>query len=101
MDSSIRSTPNHYAVLGLSPDASSGEVEQAFHSRVREHLQHADLSDAPRRQKARQVSLAYETLRDPEKRRAYDASRGIRTDGDVLFHAARPAAGAERPMLFV
>jgi hypothetical protein len=59
--------PNHYELLGLTPAASGAEIAQAF---ARE------LGLLPMRPfgSLAQVSLAYETLRDPIKRVAYDAS---------------------------
>ena len=59
--------PNHYELLGLTPAASSAEIAQAF---ARE------LGMLPMRPfgSLAEVSLAYETLRDPIKRVAYDAS---------------------------
>jgi len=59
--------PNHYELLGLTPAASSAEIAQAFAK---------ELSLLPMRPfgSLAQVSLAYETLRDPIKRVAYDAS---------------------------
>ena len=59
--------PNHYELLGLTPAASSAEIAQAFAK---------ELGLLPMRPfgSLAQVSLAYETLRDPIKRVAYDAS---------------------------
>jgi len=59
--------PNHYELLGITPAANSAEIAQAFAK---------ELSLLPMRPfgSLAQVSLAYETLRDPIKRVAYDAS---------------------------
>ncbi|MBV9527959.1 TonB family protein [Sphingomonas sp.] len=99
MDSFESSQPDHYATLGLAPDATGKEVEEAFHARVRQHLQHANVAEKPIRERARQVGLAYETLRDPAKRRAYDEARAAAE--------AEPDAGTEpvarepqRPVMF-
>jgi TonB family protein len=99
MVSSADPQPDHYAALGLGPDATSRDIEEAFHARVREHLQQSNVSEAPLRQKARQVGQAYETLRDPERRRAYDESRIA--DAEAESHLGRGMDPAERPIMFV
>lgn len=71
--------PNHYELLRLSPSATSQEVADAFAREVS--------SFRPRPfGAAAEVCAAYATLRDPAKRRAYDASIGL--------HAAAVAAPA-------
>ncbi|HVF84054.1 MAG TPA: DnaJ domain-containing protein [Sphingomicrobium sp.] len=69
--------PDHYQTLGIGRGASGKEVEEAFKARVREHMQHPDVAEPALREQARAVNLAYESLRDPEQRRAYDASLGL------------------------
>jgi hypothetical protein len=68
MDSTVKSRPNHYAVLGIKPTATAEEVAQAF---IRQMF-----SPRPMVQVA-QIGAAYEVLRNPAKRRAYDASLGF------------------------
>src|SRR5688572_29913575 len=67
MVSTITSRPNHYEVLGLTPQATDEDIARAF---AREA---GPYRPRPLEELAR-ISLAYETLRDPAKRRAYDAS---------------------------
>lgn len=70
MASTTSARPNHYEMLGLSPTATDDEIQQAF---VREI--------SPFRPRAfgglAEVGIAYETLRDPARRRAYDESIGL------------------------
>jgi hypothetical protein len=61
---------NHYDVLGLEPGASSEEVTQAFARQLSPLRPHA-LGGIAR------ASIAYEVLRNPERRRAYDESLGL------------------------
>ena len=70
MDSAVRSRPNHYETLGLTPRASSDEIARAFAREV------SALRPRPFGGVAH-VSIAYETLRDPVKRQAYDAALGL------------------------
>ena len=68
MVSTVRPRPNHYELLGLAPSASSEEIAQAFARQVSISRPMAETA---------QMSIAYETLRNPAKRRAYDASLGF------------------------
>lgn len=70
MADTISKRRTHYEVLGLSPAATSEEIERAFvreFSVFRPHT-FGGIAD---------VSVAYETLRNPARRRAYDASLGL------------------------
>ena len=67
MDSTVRLRPSHYEVLGLAPTASSTEIGQAFAREI------GSLMPRPFGHLA-EVTVAYQTLRDPAKRSAYDAS---------------------------
>lgn len=66
----IRTQRNHYEVLGLSPSASKSEIDEAF---GRELL----LSRTRAFGALAEVSIAYEALRDPARRKAYDRSTGV------------------------
>lgn len=70
MVSSVKSRPNHYQTLGLEPLASADEISDAFARKM--SLFQADPLGA-----AAQICIAYETLRDPIKRREHDRLLGI------------------------
>ena len=65
MDSTVKSRPNHYELLGLSPTATLDELDRAFARELRLPRAFGSLAE---------FTIAYETLRDPAKRKAYDAS---------------------------
>lgn len=71
MASSVKSLSNHYEVLGLSPTASQDEINQAF-------AKNMGMFGARPFAEAAKVSLAFEVLRDPAKRREYDRSIGLK-----------------------
>jgi len=73
MATEVKSRPNHYEVLGLTPGASNAEIGEAFAREIILSRMRAFGGTA-------QVSIAYEALRDPAKRKAYDESIGIRRE---------------------
>lgn len=70
MESSAKSRSNHYQTLGVAPAASNAEIQDAFKAKV--SLFRTDPLGS-----AAQICIAYETLRDPIKRREYDRSLGL------------------------
>ncbi|CAL9639636.1 J domain-containing protein [Streptomyces sp. enrichment culture] len=63
--------PDLYAVLGVAPSATGAALTSAFRARVRE-LRPDTRVDAVTAQRFCEVRSAYETLRDPVRRAAYD-----------------------------
>jgi len=62
---------DYYAALGVPRDADLGVIKKAYRKLAREH--HPDMSKAPGAEaRFKEVAEAYATLKDPEKRAAYD-----------------------------
>ena len=62
---------DYYRILGVSRDADDDAIKQAYRKLARKY--HPDVNeDADAEDKFKQAREAYEVLRDPEKRRAYD-----------------------------
>jgi hypothetical protein len=70
MVSTVKSRPNHYEVLGLAPTASQEEIAAAF-------ARSMSMFEARPVAVAAHIGVAFEVLRDPVKRRAYDRSLGL------------------------
>lgn len=62
---------DYYAVLGVARDASADDIKKAYRKLARKF--HPDVStETGAEERFKEVSEAYETLHDPEKRAAYD-----------------------------
>ncbi len=68
---------DYYAVLNVPPAASQDEIRASYRKLARRwHPDHSREAEAPVR--FRLIQEAWETLRDPSRRRAYDESRVFR-----------------------
>ncbi|MET9831378.1 J domain-containing protein [Streptomyces sp. NPDC006385] len=82
---------DHYAVLGVPRSASAQQVTSAYRRLVRSLHPDARPGGPAAAEDLADVLAAYDTLRDPERRAAYDAGRGSPT-------ASTSAAGRPVPV---
>jgi len=77
---------DYYGLLGVSRKASDAEIKRAYRKLAREL--HPDINpDEAAQAKFKEISVAYEVLSDPEKRRIVDLG------GDPLENAATAGGG--------
>ncbi|MBW0145249.1 J domain-containing protein [Sphingomicrobium clamense] len=69
--------PDHYAALGLDPDASKRDIRRAYRRLMREH--HPDTHPGDGGARAREINAAHDILSDPLRRRDYDRLRAAAT----------------------
>jgi molecular chaperone DnaJ len=65
-------TVDFYAVLGVARDAEEGEIKKAYRKLAMEHHPDRNNGDKAAEEKFKEITEAYEVLRDPDKRAAYD-----------------------------
>ena len=73
---------DYYDVLGVSPGAGAAEIKRAYRQLARRY--HPDISGDDRGAAFLEVARAYEVLRDPDRRRSYDAGLMSRGRADWL-----------------
>ncbi|MFP4204955.1 MAG: DnaJ C-terminal domain-containing protein [Spirochaetaceae bacterium] len=81
---------DYYETLGVDRSASQEQIQEAYRKLARKY--HPDVNkSADAEQKFKEINEAYEVLKDPEKRKKYDALGSNYSEGDEF----RPPPGWE------
>src|SRR5204863_3698948 len=70
-----------YALLGLSPAASAAEIKRAYRRLARRYHPGINPGDRAAETLYGRIAEAYETLVDPDRRRAYDSAGSTAPEG--------------------
>ena len=75
---------DYYKIMNLPRSASAEEIKRAYRKLAKKY--HPDVSKEPKaEEKFKELGEAYEVLRDPEKRAAYDRFPRVTDTGSVLL----------------
>jgi molecular chaperone DnaJ len=66
---------DHYKALGVDKKASPEEIKKAYRKLARQYHPDRNPDDAKSEARFKEISQAYDTLSDPEKRKAYDRAQ--------------------------
>ncbi|MHB1486673.1 MAG: molecular chaperone DnaJ [Acidimicrobiales bacterium] len=84
---------DYYQVLGVGSNATEDEIKKAYRRLAREHHPDTNGGDPSSEERFKEITIAYETLKDPERRHRYDvfgpdAARGAGpSDAGTVFGA--------------
>jgi len=81
---------DYYSTLGVDRNASSDDIKKAYRKLAIKYHPDKNGGDKESERKFREVSEAYETLSDPEKKRKYDNPDPFRGQGWNPFQGTNP-----------
>ncbi|MBL0717980.1 MAG: molecular chaperone DnaJ [Alphaproteobacteria bacterium] len=65
-------TTDYYSTLGISKNATTAEIKKAYHKQVKENHPDKNKGDVKSEEKFKKINEAYQTLKDDNKKSAYD-----------------------------
>lgn len=71
---------NYYAVLGVSKTSTEKEIQKAYHELAKKYHPDANPDNENAEEKFKEISAAYDVLRDPAKRKKYDSLNEPKVD---------------------
>jgi hypothetical protein len=97
MVTSVTAKSNHYETLGLPSTATTEEISRAYAAQMTTFRLRPDNA----LMRLAMLSTAYETLRDPAKRRTYDSSLGLNKPPVVRLPVVDEPVGSQQSEPFI
>jgi molecular chaperone DnaJ len=76
---------DYYALLGVKKDAPEAEIKKAYRKLAQRYHPDANPGDSSAEERFKEISQAYEVLKDEKKRKQYDQMREMLESGFVGF----------------
>src|SRR6185503_17027621 len=77
---------DYYEVLGVAREASEGDLKKAYRQLAMQHHPDRNNGDPAAEETFKEITEAYEVLRDPEKRQRYDRYGAAGLSGAANYH---------------
>ena len=90
-------TKDFYAVLGVSPTATSDEIKKQYRKLAKKYHPDTNASDTKAADRFKEISEAYQVLGDDEKRKQYDQMRQLGAFGGFGGAGARAGRSGGTP----
>ncbi len=82
---------NPYEILGVARDANDADIKKAYHKLVMKYHPDKNPGDKAAEEKFKEINNAFDILKDPQKRAAYDRF------GDAAFAGGNSASAGANP----
>jgi molecular chaperone DnaJ len=86
-----------YAILGVSASASADEIKKQYRRLAKQYHPDSNAGDPKAAERFKEISEAYGTLGDPDKRKQYDEMRRLGAFGGFGTRPGGGRPGASRP----
>lgn len=94
----MTTSPDYYDTLRVQPHATQQEISRAYRALMRSHHPDVDGGTSPEGELL-MIMQAYNVLRDPERRAAYDRQRAAAAGQSVPVRKVRGPGGSQDPLI--
>jgi DnaJ-class molecular chaperone len=96
----MTNTPDYYATLRVQPEATQQEISRAYRALMRSRHPDVDGGTTPEGELL-EIMQAFNVLRDPQRRAAYDQQRTAAAAQSIPVRRVRSDGGSSGPVIRV